>query len=827
MSALPLDIPTPRTKARATCAHCTLPVPAGLIDPSASEQFCCNGCKTAHSVISSCGLDGYYALVRASETPATPAKPSRSLYQEFDDAAFIKVHTTPNPGGTLSVELALENVHCAACVWLLEKLPSVLPGVHRATLTLSRGSLALEFDPAQVSLSRIARLIDSLGYPVHPAKDRSARDLRKREDRRHLIRIAIAGALTGNIMTFAFVLYGGLFVGIEPIYEQLFRWLSMALGMICLLGPGGVLLRSAWASIRARSLNLDVPICFALVSGGVMGLINTITQRGELYFDSLSMLVFLLLVGRFIQHRQQRWAGDSVELLLALTPSGAIRIREGQRDRVALETLEINDLVEVAAGDSIPVDGVIESGTSSVDASLLSGESRPVPARVGDNVFAGAVNITAPLTVRVVQTGRATRAGRLMQLVAEGASRRPPIIRFTDRVASWFVVGVSLVALATFILWLNLNSGRAIDQTTSLLIVTCPCALGLAAPLVMGVTMGRGARRGTLIKGADAIELLARPGVMILDKTGTVTQGRVSVVAHTCDARTLALAARLEQSSQHPVARAIFESADAIAIQSAAPATDINASRNGIAGLLDHQRIHIGPSEYLRAQAVAIAPLHADQAQQFLNQGLSPVLVAIDHRTVGVIAVGDALRPDSRDAITALRSRGWRIELLSGDDPVIVSRVGHDLGLPSATSTGGVSPEDKLARVKSLREQNPTLPIVMVGDGINDAAALAAASVGIAVHGGAEASLAAADVYLRRPGIAPVIELLDASRSSMNAVRTTLWASLAYNVFAGVLAIAGIIHPMIAAILMPVSSLTMLAIAIYWPRFNAPKEATT
>jgi Cu2+-exporting ATPase len=811
---------TPSVRAAFTpCAHCSLPVPPGLIDPTADQHFCCSGCKTAYDLINSCGLSNYYAFMhRLNDRPAkADSSILTSTREEFDHPAFMAQSTTDAGDGLRQIELTVLNMHCSACVWLLEKLPAFIKGVRTAQVRLHGSALTITFDPQIVKLSTLLRTLASLGYPAHPAREVSAAAARRINDRAHLIRIAIAGALAANIMMFSFVLYGGLFVGIEPVYEQFFRWLSAVLGIVCLVGPGMVFFRSAFASLRARSLNLDVPICTALLVGGIMGTVNTVLGSGEMYFDSLAMLVFFLLVGRFLQHRQQRWATDEVELLYSLTPSTANLIDAPGAPvstKVPTIALQPGQFVRVLPGESIPSDGLIVRGETAIDSSILTGESRPVKAELGASVFAGAVNVSSPIDLRVTAAGRATRAARLMQLVAQGAQRRARIIRFTDRVASWFVVGTALAAIVTFLAWMGIDKRTALEHASAMLIVTCPCALGLAAPLVMSIAMGRGARAGVMVKGPDVLEDLSTPAVLVLDKTGTVTEGRMRVTRFEGALSAAALAAQLERQSTHPVARAIVDFAGHLADTPASPSSARHVIGSGITGLVDGLFVAVGSPAFIHSLGIDTTtdPRLDHEITSALDQALTPVLVAVEDSVLGVFSLGDRLRPEAPAAINTLQRQGWDIRLLSGDDPAVVRQTAQRLGIDPRHALGRVSPEEKFDYIRTIAAQNKR--VVMMGDGVNDAAALAAATVGIAVHRGAEACISAADVYFAREGLDPLLALTDASRRAMTAVRVTLYASLTYNIIAGSLTFIGLIHPLIAAILMPLSSLTMLLIAM-------------
>ena len=810
--------------AEVRCIHCGLPVPRGLIEPDADEQFCCNGCRTVYQMIHGCGLDRFYRLREDADYDKTAARTTDHRYAEFDDPAFVERYQQQlDSTESRAVELYLEGIHCAACVWLVEKLPQVVPGVVEARLDLRRSLVRIRWNDEEVKLSRIARTLDSLGYPPHPARDGASRALRRQEDRRFLIRLGVAGACAGNVMTLAFALYGGVFTGIEAQYSDLFRWTSMGFGVISLAWPGSLFFRGAWAALRTRTAHLDLPIALALSVGGTAGVVNAIRGQGEIYFDSLTMLVFLLLLGRWIQRRQQRWSADAVELLFSLVPTSARRMEDGEIRDVPIEAVAPGDLLEVRAGDSVPSDGTVVEGCSTVDQSLLTGESHPVPVAEEDTMHAGTVNVAARLIIRVDSVGSETRVGKLMELVEECSRRRAPIVQFADRVAGWFVLIVLCLAVLTFGIWLWLDPPRAIDHAVALLIVTCPCALGLATPLAVTVALGRAARRQILIKGGEVLELLAGRGLMVLDKTGTLTVGRTSLVAWHGDMSAQPYVAALERHSAHPIALALVTGIDT-GTDREIDEYDVTAVEQqlaaGMAGTVDGRSIVVGTAAYLQSKNVFIPEDFANAQAEAARTGTPHVLVGVDGCCEAVAVFDDPLREDAAASVAHLQHAGWLVSILSGDHSDVVAHVGKRLRIPPENVRGEATPEDKVAYVESAAREGR---VVMVGDGVNDAAALSAATVGIAVHGGAEASLVAADVYLNRPGLSAIVELLGASRTTLRTIHRSLAISLAYNTIAASLAIAGLIGPLVAAILMPISSFTVLALAFFSPTFgNSP-----
>ena len=818
----------PATSDDSICDHCGLPVPSGLYEPESEHQFCCNGCKTVFAILHGAGLENYYKIKSAVDANAQPASTTGSNYEELDDPAFQSTWVTQSEDGIAEVELLLEGMHCAACVWLIERLPRVASGVIESRANIRRRTVTVRYQPDSIKLSTIAQSLDKLGYAAHPARGKEARAIRVKEDRKFLIRVAVAGALAGNIMLLSIALYGGEFDGISESWRTTFRWYSTILGLIVLIWPGRIFFTGAIAALRTRTAHLDIPIALALFSAGIWGTLNTFRGIGEIYFDSVGVLVFLLLVGRWIQHRQQRAASDSVELMLTLTPSSATLIDgDGNTKRVPIETIEAGMSVRVAAGESFPADGIITEGSTTIDNALLTGESVPVTSTTGDQALAGATNLSSPVTVRVQAVGEHTRVGKLMELVARASEQKTHIVRMADRIAGYFVIIVIILALITFTAWTMIDSITiGIEHATALLIVTCPCALGLATPTAMSVALGRSARAGMLIKSAAVLELMAKPGTMLLDKTGTLTAGATEVVDSFGDQNLFKAAAAIEQSSNHPIARAI-----ATAFGSDLPtATDIiQTTGQGITGTVNNQSITIGSVDFvLRSTKSEIPPELQPKLVRLLDRALTPILVHNStNNSFALIGVGDQLRADTATSIKSLQKRGWNLEICSGDHPRIVESIASQVNIH--THQGGVTPEAKAQRIADLKAHNPDplRPTVMVGDGVNDAAALASADVGIAVHGGAEASLQAADVYLIEPGVAPIVKLADLSRSTMSTIRLCLIFSLTYNTVVASLAMAGLISALIAAIIMPLSSLTVVALCTRAGKNITPTKSTS
>ncbi len=778
----------------AACAHCGLPVPAGR------DTYCCSGCEIVAGAIAANGLEQFYALRERPE----PASTTGRAYTELDDAAFQRVHVDLVEGGMAHAALYLEDLRCAACLWLVESASRCVPGTIEVRVDLGRSRADVTWDPRLTQLSRIARFLDGVGHAPHPYRGLDRDRQRRREDRALLIKIGVAGAAMGNLMLLAIALYAGVFGGMTRADATFFRWASMFVAVPGLGYAATPMFRTAIGALRAHRLHLDLPLSIGIVAGLGWGALNVLRGAGEIYFDSLAMLVFLLLVARWVVLRHQRRASTAAELLLALTPSRARRMDGKVVVEVSIEAIVPGDRLQVLVGEVIPVDGMVVAGSSALDVGLLTGESRPSEVTVGDAVAAGTVNLAAPVEVVATAVGETTRVGKLVANIEALSARKAPIERLVDQVAGTFVKVVTLAALVTFLAWSAIVSvATGAENAMALLIVTCPCALALATPLAVTVALGRAARRGVLIKGADALERLATPGTMFVDKTGTLTAGKLGVVSWRGDLDAAALAVAVESGSAHPIARALRTYAT-----SPHTATQIEEELGrGIAGTVAGIRVVVGAPPWVRARASA-HPIIEGWIAELAERGETPIVIAVDGRAVAVAGLADPVRPDARQALDRLVGFGWRVELLSGDDARVARCVGATLGIGAERCHGGADPEAKVAHVAAAKRLGP---VVMVGDGVNDAAAMAAATAGIAVSGAAEIAIETADVYLRSPSIGDIAATVCGATATLETIRRNLRLSLIYNLTAGALAISGVIHPLIAALVMPLSSLTVLA----------------
>lgn len=809
------------------CTHCGLEIRGrAFVGEDDDALFCCGGCRAVYRAIRGAGLDEFYRhrehFDPQAARPADEPGLEDGVASMFDAPSFLNEHADKLDDGTRRIELYLEGVHCGGCVWLVERMPAVVDGVVEARLQLSRAKMTVRWDPEAVALSEIAGWLAKFGFRAHPLRSDSI-ERRSSAAREMLVRVGICWAVAINVMLLTIAVYAGLDAAGDPVLYTAIHWVTFGLTTVSLAAGGMIFFRRAVGGLKMRRLSMDVPISLGILVGFGHSGWATITGSGEVWFDSIAVLIAALSTARYLQIRGNSLAADAAERLISLLPKRARRYVDGSGDTkletVPSEALEVGDVVRVRAGDAIPVDGRVVDGNSRVSRSVLTGESRPEPIGDGDEVEAGCTNVGNPVDIRVTATGDQTRIGALMQWLETGEADSAPVVQLADRLGGAFVAFVLVAAAVTAVAWYFIEPSRVVGNVVALLVIACPCALGMATPLALTVGLGQASKRGIHIKRDAVIEGLEQVTDVVLDKTGTLTEGRPRVVDVTGDAAAVELAAALERHSNHPVADAIVRRADNTEAASVRDVEEISGA--GIRGVVDGVEVAAGRLTWFDR----IDPSMQRWAEQHSSRGRTPVGIAVDGELRAVAAVGDSLRRGARRAVDELIDRGMRVHLVSGDHPDVVDRVGVRLGIRQDRTRGGVEPEQKLAYVRRLRDESPEAVVAMVGDGVNDAAALRSADVGIAVQGGTTVSLVAADVFLVDDGLEPLCELLSGTDRVMAVVRRNLIGSGIYNLFGISLAAAGFITPLLAAILMPISSLAVVGSSLIQDSFPPGDDA--
>ena len=809
------------------CFHCGLPASDAVrVEADVAgvrRSFCCGGCKAVCEAIHAAGLEGFYRRTPEGEILGPPPDPPRQL--AMFDLDEVQQDYVGALGEHREINLLVEGIHCAACVWLIEQGLSALPGVEEARVNLTGRRLRLKWDNGRLALSKVLRRLADLGYAATPFDPDAAEGSLQRANRALLYRMAFAGFAMMNLLWVSIALYAG---ADEGEFRGLFYWIGFAIATPTLLYAGWPFYRGAWVGLRHGHLSMDLPIAIGASITYLYSLYVTAGGHGHVYWDTVVNFLFVILVGRYLEAISKRRAVAATQRLLDLQPKVATVVRDGAESLVPIRAVRLDDLVLVRPGEVIPVDGRVVDGESSVDEAMLTGESVPVTRGVGDQVAAGTMNGAGVLRLRATGLLRDTALGRIIDLVESAQASKAPIQSLADRIVPWFVAATLGLALATFGLWIGQDVERALMAATAVLIITCPCAFGLATPMAIAVASGRGAADGVLVKSGAVLERLASIDHIVFDKTGTLTEGRpavtdlVTVDSHWCadagpEALTtrqrelLRLVAALEQVSEHPMARAVTMLAAAAGLDHGrlAPAEVAVKPGQGIHGRVDGRRIAIGSKDWLRSIDVQLNPelddLVAAEEGTLLH-------CAIDGDELLRMRVEDRLREDAAEVIERLRARGTRVTLLTGDRRSTAERIADRLfgdgRRRDMDVIAEVLPADKARVIADLQRGGHR--VAMVGDGINDAPALVQADVGIAMGSGTDVSVASADIVLLGEELARVEQAVGLARRTVQTIRQNIAVSIGYNLIMVPLAMAALITPLIAAVSMPLSSLAVI-----------------
>ena len=723
---------------------------------------------------------------------------------------------------------------CAACSAHVEKAVSQLQGVDSVAVNLMLGSMLVDYDPAQVTAQAIVSAVENGGYGAKPAADAEKQDTRRAQEealgrmRRRLVWSIVC-------LVPLFYISMGHMMGL-PLPAFLTRsHLTHALAQLVLCVPILILNRSyftvGFSQLFRRSPNMDTLVALGAGAGLVYSLIEMgrlaagqVSGMPELYFESAGMICALVTVGKYLEERSKGKTTDAISALLALAPDSAVVKRDGAEVTIPAEDIRKGDIVVVRQGGKIPVDGVVTAGGGSVDESAITGESLPVEKAVGDAVTSATVNQSGYLELEATRVGADTTLSQIVKLMEEASSSKAPISRLADKISGVFVPVVMAIAVLAALLW-GLVGGMSVQFCLSVgiavLVISCPCALGLATPVAIMVGTGKAAENGILIKSAQSLELMGRVDTVVLDKTGTVTQGKPRLTdclaaSDVTEEELLCVAASVEQPSEHPLSRAVTETADERNIPLCDVADFTAVPGGGVQALLHDRTIYAGNAPYMQEKGVDIAPF-APQAGRWADDGKTVLYFAEEGRLLGLIAVADTVKPDSAAAIAALKQRGCRVVLLTGDNARTANAIARQVGVDQVISQ--VLPQDKAACVARLQQESRL--VAMVGDGVNDAPALVQADVGLAIGAGTDIAIESADIVLMKSSLADVASAAELSRAVLRNIRQNLFWAFFYNsvgipVAAGVLypSLHLLLNPMIAAACMSLSSVCVVSNAL-------------
>lgn len=794
------------------CYHCGLPLPHGGIVhgrlEGAERSFCCAGCDAVAQAIVDRGLQEYYRFRAALPPRGDSSGQDANRFRAYDDPVAQASFVSCDDGDEREAALILEGVRCAACVWLSEQSIQRVPGVLSASVNYATHRASVRWDARRARLSEILGAVAAVGYRAHPFDSRNLDIAQAGERRSALWRLLIAGLGMTQVMMYAIPAYIADSESLPRDLGQLMRWASLILTCPVVAYSAQPFFQGAWRDLRQFRLGMDVPVALGIGVAFAASVWSTLRETGEVYFDSVTMFVFLLLLGRFLELGARQRAVGALAHLGKLVPEYCARFAAypGKTDTemVPVGVLRAGDVLLVKPGEAIPADGVVLEGESLVNESLMTGETRPVRKAPESAVMGGSVNASGALVVRVERVGANSVLGTIARLAERSTMEKPRAVDLANRAAQWFVLTVLVLAFATGVWWMVTDPARALWVTVSVLIVTCPCALSLATPVALTAATGALARLGLIATRGHTIETLARATDFVFDKTGTLTEGslhveRLDLLGKLDVARCLAIAIGLERVSEHPHAVAIRSYAASVGCQEEYVSLPRNRPGEGIEGTLAGVRYRVGSRKFCGQIAGHAAALVAEG-------GVSNVYLARDGEWLACLALRDTLKPAAGKLVDRLRSAGKEVHILSGDAADAVAQVARELGIAHARAEA--TPDVKREYVRALQASGRV--VAMIGDGVNDAPVLAQADVSVAMAGGARIAQVKADAVLlsgRAEDLARAIEKVRQARRVIG--QNIVWA-IAYNSLAVPAAMIGWVTPWMAGLGMAGSSLLVV-----------------
>jgi Cu2+-exporting ATPase len=770
--------------------------------------MCCKGCEAVAEAIIKGGMGDYYKHRSEEAQPATDELPSfLQQLKTYDLPEVQQSFVKQKEGNCREATLILEGITCAACIWLNEQYISTLKGVLSISINYSTRRARLRWDNEQIQLSDILAAVHNIGYKAHPYDAEQQQALLEKERKLHIRQLGLAAMLGMQVMILTVALYVGEWRGMDEDMRRFFTWLGFGLTLPVLLYSARPFFESAWRDLKQHRAGMDVPVSLGMLGAFSVSAINTVTGNGPVYYESVCMFVLFLLTARYFEFIARKRALETSEALTYSQPTIATLLTEidgkSSQEPVPAMQLVAGDLILVLPGEVIPADGTVLKGSSSIDESILTGESRPIRKEVGDELIGGSLNIESNLTIKVSHANDQSLLSHLGQLIDQAQTEKPKLILIADKIASRFVIAVLIFTVIVGFWWWQSGSEEWIAITLSLLVVTCPCAFSLATPTAVTAAMGRFLSNGLLVTRTTALETLASTTHFVFDKTGTLTKGKMEIkeVSHSGsipEKELLSIARTLEQFSEHPIAHAFKQ----VERNKTLLATEVtNHTGSGVEGYIDNKHYFIGSTRFI--QDNCSAPIALGEAQQPCR---TPVILSSEDEIMATFWLEDQLKDEAKQLIETLQQAGNKITLLSGDHHATVQKVAESLNIEQYF--GQMRPEDKLNKIQELQQQGAI--VTMIGDGVNDAPVLAAADVSIAMTEGARLAQSSADIIMLSERLLPIAEAKRLSQKLLTTIRQNLFWAISYNLTALPAAALGFIPPWLAALGMSASSLVVV-----------------
>lgn len=789
------------------CNHCHLEYDENLMieDEFEGERkyFCCKGCQGVYHLLKSEHLDSFYD--KLGSNAIEPPKNEYDSSLKFDLDSFKKKYIRERDGLN-EISLIIEGIHCSACVWLNEKVLRKKDGVIEADINYTNSKAKILFDPETINLSEIIEAIRSIGYNAYPYDPQIQEDSANRQRKDFYIRLAFGIFATMNIMWIAIAQYAGYFTGIKQDVKDILNIAEFILATPTLFFTGWVFFKGAYYGLRNRFINMDLLVSVGATLTYLYSIYAMITRVGDTYFDSVTMIITFVLIGKFLETLSKKKAVDTLDTINSSLPTEVLIIKGDEKVLVTLEEVQVGDIIEVRAGDKVVIDGVIINGEGSFDESSLTGESNPIYKEVGESVLSGSINLDSLIRYRATKDFNHSTLSTIISLLEDSLNKKPNIEVLANNLSKYFSIAILTIATLTFLGWFFLAKATfeyAFIVTVSVIIIACPCALALATPVATLIGISVANRRGVLFKEAKFIETMAKANILAIDKTGTITEGKPKVTNYQkYEAFNPNILFTLVSSSKHPISRGIKEylEEDFGVLEEVSLSEVKTIQAKGIKANYKGLEVLGGNREFLRECGVNLENLKLKDEYSTL------FLFAVNGNLIASFELFDKIKKDAKEIIKTIQSGGVEVVMLTGDNQNMASRVAKEVGIDKFYAN--LLPQDKLKYIDEYHDRGKI--VVMAGDGINDSLALSKSDIAISMQSGADVAIDVSDVILLNNSLSSLRDAFAISKRTYKFIKQNLAISLIYNSITVPLAVAGFIIPLVAAISMSLSSLIVV-----------------